>query len=161
MNQDESKMNFGSFDMSSIPMQQIPSFDLHSNERVMQNTSFQHEQPMGESSNVARKPHVPKCIDKTKTLLPPDFEPSSYSIICGNKRKFFNSPGNSRLRVIVQSFIPQFSQADGKLEKGMIVSKVMSIVKEACPVGAFVTFEKGRWWEVSERTSREKVGSLL
>lgn len=35
------------------------------------------------------------------------------------------------------------------------------MIREACPVGAFVTFENGRWWEVSERTSREKVGSLF
>jgi hypothetical protein len=110
---------------------------------------------------VQKKPNVPKCIDKTKTLLPLDFQPSNYSIICGNKRKFFNSPGNTRLRDLVESFIPEFSRAQGKLEKGVVVSKVMDIVKEACPVGAFVAFEKGRWWQVSERTSREKVGSLF
>lgn len=155
-------MNFGSFEMSSTPMQQIPSLDLSSNhERVMHHATTHPQAAMSHAMSTKGKPHVPKCIDKTKTLLPLDFEPSSYSIICGNKRKFFNSPGNSRLRVLVQSFIPQFGQADGKLEKGMIVSKVMNIVKEACPVGAFVAFEKGRWWQVSERTSREKVGSLL
>lgn len=104
---------------------------------------------------------VPKCIDKTKTLLPVDFEPTGYTIICGNKRQYFNSVGNRRLRVLVKNFIGQYSQADGKLEKSFIVTKVMNIIREACPIGAFVAMEKGRWWQVSERTSREKVGSYF
>jgi len=109
----------------------------------------------------SRKANVPPCLDKTKTLLPRDFEPSNYSIICGNKRKFFKSVGNQRLRLLVQSFIPEYSKAEDKLNKSLIVSKVMKIVREACPVGSFVAFEDGRWWQVSERTSREKVGSYF
>ena len=112
-------------------------------------------------SSTGSRGSVPKCIDKSKTLLPVDFEPSSYTIICGNKRQYFNSVGNRRLRVLVKNFIPQYSQADGKLEKSFIVTKVMNIIREACPVGAFVALEKGRWWQVSERTSREKVGSYF
>lgn len=149
-------MNFGSFDMTSTAMQRIPCND----QRVTSNTTTATH-VTSSSAGATRRPSVPKCIDKTKILLSDDFQPSDYSIICGNKRKYFNSVGNSRLRVLVKSFIPQFSQAEGKLEKGMIVSKVMNIVKEACPVGAFVTMEKGKWWQVSERTSREKVGSLF
>lgn len=160
----------GSFDMTSTAMQHIPSADMYSNERVEHhqhnnNTAAPAAAPVSRGSSFASvatgKPSVPKCIDKTKILLPVDFQPSDYTIICGNKRRHFNSPGNSRLRVLVQSFIPQFSQAEGKFEKGLIVSKVMNMVKEACPVGAFVANEKGRWWQVSERTSREKVGSLF
>jgi hypothetical protein len=113
------------------------------------------------NSTASSKASVPKCVDKTKTLLPMDFQPSDYTIICGNKRKYFNSVGNRRLRLMVQNFIPQYSKADGKLEKSYIVTKVMNMIREACPVGAFVAFEGGRWWEVSERTSREKVGTLF
>jgi hypothetical protein len=122
---------------------------------VQSNTSNNTE------GGASRKANVPPCLDKTKTLLPIDFEPSNYSIICGNKRKFFKSVGNQRLRLLVQSFIPEYSKAEGKLDKSLIVSKVMKIVREACPVGSFVAFEKGRWWQVSERTSREKVGSYF
>jgi hypothetical protein len=113
------------------------------------------------NSTGGKKKSVPPCLDKTKTLLPIDFVPSNYSIICGNKRKYVKSVGNQRLRMLVQSFIPQYSQAEGKLEKSVIVNQVMQIVREACPVGSFVAFEQGRWWQVSERTSREKVGSYF
>lgn len=157
------KMFFSNFDMNNLSMQQIQSYDMFNiNQRLSSpNTAAQQQIQSNDDDDNDSKPHVPKCIDKTKVLLPPDFEPSSYSIICGNKRKFFNSPGNARLRVLVESFIPQFSKADGKLEKGAVVTKVMDMVREACPVGAFVAYEKGRWWQVSERTSREKVGSLF
>jgi len=111
------------------------------------------------SSNI--RINVPKCIDKSKKPLPVNFEPSDYSIICGNKRQYFNSPGNRRLRVLVQSHIQEYCHAVGKVEKSSIVTKVMNIIREACPVGSFVTFENGRWWSVSERTSREKVGSYF
>lgn len=129
-----------------------------SNESCCAESTTSHN---SEGAASARKANVPPCLDKTKTLLPSDFEPSNYSIICGNKRKFFKSVGNQRLRLLVQTFIPEYSKAEGKLEKSMIVSKVMKIVREACPVGSFVAFEQGRWWQVSERTSREKVGSYF
>lgn len=124
---------------------------------MMFTTSNTNNQP----SKCCTHTNVPRCIDKRKILLPIDYVPSEYSIICGNKRKYFDSPGNCRLRVIVQSCIVQYGQADGKLEKGRIVSKVMNMIDDACPVGAFVAFENGRWWQVSERTSREKVGSYF
>jgi hypothetical protein len=122
---------------------------------MMFTTSNTNSQPAKGRTN------IPKCIDKSKVLLPIDYVPSEYSIICGNKRNYFNSPGNCRLRVIVQSCIVQYGQADGKLEKGRIVSNVMNMIRDACPVGAFVAFENNRWWQVSERTSREKVGSYF
>lgn len=162
-NSHNNKMFFSNFDVNNFTMQQIQSYDLmNMNNQRLTHGAPKQQMPLNLNlDDQDKKPSVPKCIDKTKFILPLDFEPSSYSIICGNKRKFFNSPGNARLRVLVESFIPEFRKADGKLEKGAVVSKVMNIVKEACPVGAFVAYEKGRWWQVSERTSREKVGSLL
>lgn len=102
-----------------------------------------------------------KSTDKTKTLLPIDFEPSEYSVICGNKRAFFNSAGNRRFRVICQMHLPEYMNAPSKHEKSFVVTKVMRVLKDACPVGAFVSLEKGRWWEVSDRTCREKCGTFF
>ena len=42
-----------------------------------------------------------------------------------------------------------------------IVTKVINIVKEACPIGAFVKYEKGDWFSVGERAAREKVGACV
>lgn len=51
--------------------------------------------------------------------------------------------------------------APTKHEKSNVVTKVMRILHETCPIGAFVTLEKGRWWEISHRSSREKVGTFF
>jgi hypothetical protein len=104
---------------------------------------------------------VKASTDKTKTLLPEDFTPSEYSVICGNKRTYFNSVGNSRFRVICKMHAEEFRNAQSKHEKSYVVSNVMKILSSACPVGSFVTLEKGRWWEVSDRTAREKVGTFF
>jgi hypothetical protein len=110
---------------------------------------------------LAPQPSQPKSTDKTKTLLPFDFEPTEHSVICGNKRQFFNSPGNKKFRAVCKLFVPAFKQATNKQEKSNVVSKVMDKLRAACPVGTFVAFEKGCWWEVSERTAREKVGTYF
>jgi hypothetical protein len=83
------------------------------------------------------------------------------SIICGNKRKYFNSPGNQNFRVLIKTYRQEYKDAQGKIEKSGIVTKVMYDIRDSCPVGAFIAFEKGRWYEVSERTAREKVGSFF
>ncbi|CAB9497618.1 Nitrilase family, member 2 [Seminavis robusta] len=116
------------------------------------------------NSNAAAAAPVKKVkssTDKTKTLLPVDFEPSEYSVICGNKRTYFNSVGNRRFRVICKMHAKEFLNAESKHEKSFVVSTVMKTLKDACPVGAFVAFENGRWWQCSERTSREKVGTFF
>ena len=144
--------NMCTFNIDNVHVEDDAFTTSNSKEKVSRTSSSQSSNSRGS---------VPKCIDKSKTLLPVDFEPTGYTIICGNKRQYFNSVGNRRLRVLVKNFIPQYNQANGKLEKSFIVTKVMNIIREACPVGAFVAMEKGRWWQVSERTSREKVGSYF
>jgi hypothetical protein len=51
--------------------------------------------------------------------------------------------------------------APGKLEKSRIVTHIMKTIRQASPVGAFVAFEYGRYFEVSQRTAREKVGGFF
>jgi hypothetical protein len=43
----------------------------------------------------------------------------------------------------------------------MVVTKVLHQIRSDCPVGAFVSFENGKWWEVSERAAREKIGTFF
>ena len=39
------------------------------------------------------------------------------------------------------------------------MSKVLNIIEQSCPIGAFVKYENGRWWSAGERASREKIGA--
>jgi hypothetical protein len=69
--------------------------------------------------------------------------------------------GNRRLRVIASSFLEEYKAASTKIQKSVIVSKIVDVIQDACPVGAFVKYQDGRWWEVGDFTAREKVGSML
>ncbi|CAB9509540.1 Nitrilase family, member 2 [Seminavis robusta] len=103
---------------------------------------------------VARSKH-------TKRLLPETFEPTQYSVICGRTKFCFDSVGNRRFKVTAKMFLQEYSEAKTKAEKSKIVTRVFNLVKESSPEGAFVTFENGRWYECSERISREKIGALF
>jgi hypothetical protein len=166
-------MNMGSMVMNSMAMNSVamnshPTISMSVSMPVFPQESISLDFDTNCSANSSvgtvksKEKKVPKSVNKAKKLLPPDFQPSNYSIICGNKRKYFNSVGNRRFRILVKMYIQQYLDAPGKLEKSFIVTKVMNIIREAQPVGAFVSLEKdGRWYEVSERTAREKVGSFF
>lgn len=55
----------------------------------------------------------------------------------------------------------EYAEAQTKLEKSAIVSKLVDLVRESSPEGAFVRYEGGCWWEVSDAVAREKVGAQL
>jgi hypothetical protein len=107
--------------------------------------------------------------------LPHDFEPSSYSVIIGRGKKIRETVGNQRLRVIVSSFLPEYSTAkENRATKTRLVDKVMDLIKSACQVSncncggkrcrriAFVRQTKnGHWFEVCNNVAREKIGYVF
>jgi hypothetical protein len=92
---------------------------------------------------------------KAKKEVPADFQPNDFTVVLGRGNSG-ECPGNRRLRSLVQSCLQQYLDAPDKLGKSLIVSRVVDIVKERSPVAGFVKYEKGRWVDVGERTSREK-----
>jgi hypothetical protein len=104
-----------------------------------------------------RKPNAPKMM----TLLPECFVPSEYSVLCGKGSDSYNAPGNRRFRVTVGSFLQEYIDAITRQEKSDQVLRVVTMIRQACPVGAFVKYIDGRWYEVDERTAREKVGAYF
>ena len=97
---------------------------------------------------------------KAKTLLPPDFEPSEYTVLVGRTRECQAHIGNKRLRAIVNNHLQQYNSAPDKLEKTAIVTEVYNAIRAATPIGHFVKLEKGRYFEVGERTARERIGAM-
>ena len=99
-----------------------------------------------------------------KAILPEDFTPSPYSVICGRGEYIFRDAiGNRRLAVFASMFLSRYSKASCKEEKTGIVSEIMETVKSACPdpSGAFIKYWNGRWWEVDVITARKKIGVIL
>ncbi len=94
--------------------------------------------------------------------LPADFVPDSTSVICGRGKACTASPGNKRLRTIVESFISKYSEATTKTEKTNTVNLIMDAVQgKDREKGMFVRQHDGWWWEVEDAVAREKVGCLI
>jgi hypothetical protein len=103
-----------------------------------------------------------RSLKRDMKVLPEDFVPMSYSVMCGRGKGNYNAIGNRRLRVIVGSFLQQYIDAQhDPHQRTRIVEQVIGIVKEACPVGGFIKCENGRFYELSARAAREKCGALF
>eukprot|EP00980_Cylindrotheca_fusiformis_P021047 scaffold8060_cov110-Cylindrotheca_fusiformis.AAC.5 len=96
-----------------------------------------------------------------KTPLPANFVPQPYSVLIGRGKACTNAIGNRRLQVLASSYLEDYNNASTKMEKSVIVSKIVDSIREACPVGAFIRHEGGRWWEVDDVSAREKVGTMI
>lgn len=95
-------------------------------------------------------------------ILPAYFRPGPYSVIIGRGKESKGVIGNRRLRVIASTFLERYSNAPNKGTKSKIVATIVSVIREACPLGAFVRLGKdGRWYEVKDSVASEKVGYTL
>ncbi|CAJ1967618.1 unnamed protein product [Cylindrotheca closterium] len=101
-------------------------------------------------------------VRESNTELPEGFVPLPYTVHIGRGRVCSEATGNRRLKVIVDSFLQDYQKAKTKIEKSVIVSKIVDIVYDACgSAGAFVKYQGGKWLEVGDYAAREKVGSML
>ncbi|CAB9510086.1 of DNA damage checkpoint protein 1 [Seminavis robusta] len=87
--------------------------------------------------------------------LQEDFEPSEKSVIIGQGGSTETS-GIRHLKSVIQSHLDEY-----RLQKTSTIKKVMNIIRESCPVGAFVKFENSRWQDAGEKAARTKVGAFF
>jgi hypothetical protein len=104
---------------------------------------------------------VTKKTPGTRCALPLEFQPEPYSVIIGRGKKIQESVGNLRLKVLASTFLARYSGAHTKIEKTQVVSDIVRTIRSACPIGSFIKFTNGQWWEVDDPTAREKVGYAL
>jgi hypothetical protein len=94
-----------------------------------------------------------------RSQLGADFQPSEYSVICGQGKASFDHPGNHYLRMLAGLFVADYSQAGRKLNKSAIVANVVAMIRQEG--GCFCRYEKGTWFEVGDHYAREKVGNFF
>jgi hypothetical protein len=105
--------------------------------------------------------------EKGRAPLPLSFAPHEDAVICGRGRRCKQATGNKRLRTICGTFLDDYAQGtndrDRKKEKGIIVSKIVEMVRVSCPesIHAFVRYQEDRWWEVDDLVARQKVTAVL
>ena len=100
---------------------------------------------------------------KAKKALGSITTPAPSDVICGRGRLCAEHPGNREFRKIVDSHLDSYAKADSKLEKSLLVSAIVNMVRRNSPNGGFLkkNSKTGRFEVVSDRIAREKVGQML
>jgi len=96
-----------------------------------------------------------------KGPLPDDFQPNSWTILCGKGKDYFDHVGNRRFRVLVSCHVERYAAASTKVAKSDIVTEIIASVRNAG--GCFAKFHQkdGRWYECGDALAREKVGGIF
>jgi hypothetical protein len=85
--------------------------------------------------------------------------PGEFDVICGRGRSTFLHSGNKRFRALIEHHIALYSEANTRLEKSLVVSRICGAVREK---GDFLQQSSDEQWiKVSERLAREKCGQGL
>lgn len=95
-----------------------------------------------------------------RVCLGVNFNPGNNAVICGRGKACCESPGNLKLKSIVNSFTQSYATAMTKELKSAIISRIVLTVKQTMG-GQFVKYEEGTWWEVDDGYAKEKVGYML
>ena len=84
---------------------------------------------------------------------------------CGAHRFNVATVGNRRFRVCIENNLGAYEKATTKHERSMVVTAIVDAIRgsKANERGGFVRKDTpdGRWYEVGDKTAREKVGHAL
>lgn len=82
-------------------------------------------------------------------------------VLCGRGKTSFNHIGNRRFRDIIANSVEDYHTAKSRLEKSMVVHRIVEQVKKV--KGRFLKQDRfsGRWYELDERQAKEKVGHAI
>jgi hypothetical protein len=92
--------------------------------------------------------------------LPKDFKPGKYTVILGYRKYRCKPVGNLHLQEVCRTFLELYVQSL-KGAKTEIINDILQMIREVCPVGAFVRFVEHRYWAVPDLAARAKVTSEM
>eukprot|EP00980_Cylindrotheca_fusiformis_P011219 scaffold2574_cov98-Cylindrotheca_fusiformis.AAC.9 len=95
-----------------------------------------------------------KCVSGNPRMLPSDFHPGNWDVICHSGKDAHNHGNN------LQSYV----KAKSRSEKSAIISEIVTSIRESSThAGGFVRLDScaHRWYEVGDKVARDKVGQTL
>jgi hypothetical protein len=95
--------------------------------------------------------------------LPASFQPTNLDVVCGRGKGSYNRPGNRRFRAIVQQHTDEYQGARSKMEKTMVLNRIMDRV-QAQNQGTTMFLKVGKdglFTVISDDNAREKVGHAI
>lgn len=106
--------------------------------------------------------------NSTDKVLPIDFEPSEYDILCGRGKGRYNRSGNRTFRAFVAKYVNEYESCVTKIDKSRLLEKIVDEVKKQHHGSntesiRFVKYDGKvkRWYEVCNDSAREKVGHTM
>lgn len=89
------------------------------------------------------------------------FEPTSSDVLCGRGQTNVSHDGNQRLRDTICLHLDTYVSAKSRLEKTLLVAEIVKGVQESG--GKFLRKDRksGKWFDIGEKRSCEKVGHAL
>mmetsp|Transcript_34767 Transcript_34767/g.84280 ORF Transcript_34767/g.84280 Transcript_34767/m.84280 type:complete len:195 (-) Transcript_34767:17-601(-) len=99
--------------------------------------------------------------NEERTLLSKNFTPSENDVICSRGKVAQNHPGNIAFQANISNHVTEYAEAQGKIEKSVIVSNIINNVRSKSPNGGFVKQIAGQWYEIGTTNARERVSQAL
>jgi len=103
--------------------------------------------------------------EETLDLLPEVFVPGKWDVICQRGKECYDHVGNHRFRMIIDSHLSTYMEVMSRRQKTRIVSTIVKNIRVATEEsgGGFVRKDllTRRWYKVSDKLAREKVGQAL
>jgi hypothetical protein len=98
-------------------------------------------------------------VVESMTPLSEAFSPGPCDLFSGGKAK--THQGNQIFQSIIGRLAEKYAKAKGKLGKSLIVSEIIDTIRQKSPNGGFVKQDGGKWYEVGDWTTKEKVRQSL
>ncbi|CAJ1926260.1 unnamed protein product [Cylindrotheca closterium] len=105
----------------------------------------------------------PDLREGTKAL-PTGFAPGGWDVICHSNKEADEHIGNRRFDFCIKNHLETYNNAKSRAEKSAVISDIVVSIKESSAAGiGFVRYdmERRRWYQVSDKIARDKVGKNL
>jgi hypothetical protein len=97
------------------------------------------------------------------TTLGFGYKPREFDVVCGRGKGSYNRPGNLHMRRIVRTYIDEYLAAKSKLDKSIVLNKVLEEVRSQGDGSAMLVKQNkdGSWMEIGDDQAREKIGHAI
>jgi hypothetical protein len=102
--------------------------------------------------------------NEQEMILPHNYIPTMYDVICGRGKGHYNKPGNKRFRTIVSQYVESYKPCQSRIHKSLILQQIIERVQEQDNGRAqFLRYDSKLkcWCRMSLDHTREKVGHAM
>jgi hypothetical protein len=106
-------------------------------------------------------PVISMMLDNQVKLLPVDYRPNEYDVICGRGRGVYRHTGNMKFHALLVAHIPEYQTLQSKIDKTTFFNKMIDLVRsQNNGTTRFVRRHEHNnhmWEELSDDQIRDKV----